>query len=209
MEEEGLMPPNVEVFDLADDVGSSSEGGVTPEMDSHVLFIKLKEVRVSSLPLLESFTGYFSHWDLLVCRPSTKTLFLKLSWPNSRLRYVSVAFFRLTQRLSHFYGTVLIWLFPLQMILLENAESQKRHYEKKCEDMAHRMRDNEKTLQGAQKDISNYQVRLLLMSPSWPGIGTTFVFLIGFAGAVPRPVHDPREWDSLWVQPTGKEVSQS
>lgn len=41
-EEDESAPPNVEVFDLPDDV--SSEGGITPDMDSHVLFIKLKEV---------------------------------------------------------------------------------------------------------------------------------------------------------------------
>lgn len=41
-EESVSVPPHAEVFDLSEDV--SSEGGITPDMDSHVLFIKLKEV---------------------------------------------------------------------------------------------------------------------------------------------------------------------
>ena len=45
------------------------------------------------------------------------------------------------------------------MILLENAESQKKHYEKKCEDMAGRLIDTEKSLNGAQKQLGNYQVQ--------------------------------------------------
>ena len=53
-----------------------------------------------------------------------------------------------------------ITAFVLQMILLDNAEAQKRHYEKKCEDMAQRLRDTERALQNAQKDISNYQVSI-------------------------------------------------
>ena len=46
----------------------------------------------------------------------------------------------------------------MQIILLENAESQKKHYEKKCEDMAQRLRDTERILNNAQKEIANYQV---------------------------------------------------
>ena len=46
----------------------------------------------------------------------------------------------------------------MQIILLENAESQKKHYEKKCEDMAQRLRDTERVLNNAQKEIANYQV---------------------------------------------------
>jgi hypothetical protein len=49
-------------------------------------------------------------------------------------------------------------ILMLQMILLENAESQKKHYERKCEDMATRLRDTEKSLQNAQKQITGYQV---------------------------------------------------
>ncbi len=44
------------------------------------------------------------------------------------------------------------------MIILENAESQKRMYEKKCEDMASRLREMEKNLNQAQREVSNYQV---------------------------------------------------
>ena len=61
------------------------------------------------------------------------------------------------------YPTVYLYsicVVYLQMILLENADSQKRHYEKKCEDMAQRLRECEKTLTNAQKEISGYQVRM-------------------------------------------------
>ena len=44
------------------------------------------------------------------------------------------------------------------MILLENTESQRKHLEKKCDDMAQRLRDTEKTMATAQKEISTYQV---------------------------------------------------
>lgn len=49
-----------------------------------------------------------------------------------------------------------------KMILLENADVQRRQYEKRCEDMAQRLRESERHLQAAQKDIANYQVRKLL-----------------------------------------------
>jgi hypothetical protein len=49
------------------------------------------------------------------------------------------------------------------MILLENSESQKKHYEKKCEDMAYRLRETEKSLQSAQKEVVNYQVHIQLI----------------------------------------------
>lgn len=45
-----------------------------------------------------------------------------------------------------------------QMILLDNSESQRRVYEKKCEDMAQRLRDSDRTLQSMQKEIGRYQV---------------------------------------------------
>ena len=48
------------------------------------------------------------------------------------------------------------------MILLENSEAQRRHYEHKCEDMAQRLRETERLLQAAQKEINSYQV-------SWSG----------------------------------------
>ena len=49
------------------------------------------------------------------------------------------------------------------MILLENSEAQRRHYEHKCEDMAQRLRETERLLQAAQKEINNYQVSYCLM----------------------------------------------
>ena len=44
------------------------------------------------------------------------------------------------------------------MILLENAESQKRHYEKKYEEMSQRLRETEKALSMLQKTVAEYQV---------------------------------------------------
>ena len=49
------------------------------------------------------------------------------------------------------------------MILLENAEMQKKHYEKKCEDMAYRLRETEKSLQALQKEVATYRVSLALI----------------------------------------------
>ena len=60
------------------------------------------------------------------------------------------------------------------MILLEKTEAQKRHYERKCEEMAARLRDSEKTLQQLQGDMQRYQVRdvdiSLLTRPPFPYI---------------------------------------
>ncbi|CAI9739468.1 neurabin-1 isoform X9 [Octopus vulgaris] len=44
-----------------------------------------------------------------------------------------------------------------KMILLENAEGQKRHYEKKCEEMAQRLLEKEKSLENSRKEINRYQ----------------------------------------------------
>ena len=44
------------------------------------------------------------------------------------------------------------------MILLENSDAQRKHYERKCEDMASRLRDTERTLQSMQADMKKYQV---------------------------------------------------
>ncbi len=55
------------------------------------------------------------------------------------------------------------------MILLENAEQQKKMLEKRCEDMAQRLRDSEKVLTNAQKEIANYQVLVSLNEGLYPG----------------------------------------
>ncbi|CAH1788604.1 unnamed protein product, partial [Owenia fusiformis] len=44
-----------------------------------------------------------------------------------------------------------------EMILLENSEAQKRHYEKRCEEMAKRLRETDEKLTQAQKEIAGYQ----------------------------------------------------
>jgi len=56
-----------------------------------------------------------------------------------------------------------------KMILLENSESHRKASEKKCEDMAHRLRVSEKTLQNLQRDIARYKVGIW---PYWPGMST-------------------------------------
>ena len=44
---------------------------------------------------------------------------------------------------------------------------QKRHYEKKCEDMAYRLRETEKSLQALQKEVASYRVNTThVLSPS-------------------------------------------
>ena len=44
---------------------------------------------------------------------------------------------------------------------------QKRHYEKKCEDMAYRLRETEKSLQALQKEVASYRVNnTQVLSPS-------------------------------------------
>ena len=45
-----------------------------------------------------------------------------------------------------------------RMILLESADNQKRHYERKCEDMAGRLREAERQLSNTQSDLQGYQV---------------------------------------------------
>ena len=42
--------------------------------------------------------------------------------------------------------------------MLEKSDSQAKHYEKKCDDMAARLRDTERMLQTMQSDMSKYQV---------------------------------------------------
>lgn len=44
-----------------------------------------------------------------------------------------------------------------KMILCENAESQRKVMEKKCEDMALRLRDSDRALQTMQKEVNRYQ----------------------------------------------------
>ena len=48
------------------------------------------------------------------------------------------------------------------MIMLEKSDSQVKHYERKCEDMAARLRDTERMLQAMQSDMKKYQVRTLV-----------------------------------------------
>ncbi|XP_061183590.1 neurabin-1-like isoform X4 [Saccostrea echinata] len=44
-----------------------------------------------------------------------------------------------------------------KIIMLESAENQKKETEKKCEQMAHRLRDMEKKLESNRKEINHYQ----------------------------------------------------
>jgi len=44
------------------------------------------------------------------------------------------------------------------MILLQNAESQRRIYEHKCDDMAQRLRDSDHALGLMHKELARYQV---------------------------------------------------
>lgn len=45
-----------------------------------------------------------------------------------------------------------------RVILLESAENQKKETDKKCEQMAHRLREMEKKLESNRKEINHYQV---------------------------------------------------
>ena len=45
-----------------------------------------------------------------------------------------------------------------KVIVLENSEGQKKQYEKKNEEMAARLREVEKLLGNARKEINHYQV---------------------------------------------------
>lgn len=45
-----------------------------------------------------------------------------------------------------------------KLIVLENTEGQKKQYEKKNEEMAARLREVEKALSNARKEINHYQV---------------------------------------------------
>ena len=53
----------------------------------------------------------------------------------------------------------------LQMLLLEKSEAQKRHYERKCDEMAARLRETERTLASLQQDMAKYQVGALRCHP--------------------------------------------
>ena len=44
------------------------------------------------------------------------------------------------------------------MILLENVETQKKHLEKRCEDMAGRLREKERVIAQMQHEIKGYKV---------------------------------------------------
>lgn len=44
------------------------------------------------------------------------------------------------------------------MILLQNAESQRRMYEHKCDDMAQRLRESDHALGTLHKELDRYQV---------------------------------------------------
>ena len=46
-----------------------------------------------------------------------------------------------------------------KLVVLENNEAQKKQYEKKNEEMASRLREMEKSLTNARKEINHYQVR--------------------------------------------------
>lgn len=46
-----------------------------------------------------------------------------------------------------------------RVILLESAENQKKETDKKCEQMAHRLREMEKKLESNRKEINHYQVK--------------------------------------------------
>lgn len=54
---------------------------------------------------------------------------------------------------------MMMMMMIMQMILCENAESQRKVMEKKCEDMALRLRDSDRALQTMQKEVNRYQVR--------------------------------------------------
>lgn len=45
-----------------------------------------------------------------------------------------------------------------KLIVLENSDSQKKQYEKKNEEMASRLREVEKALGNARREINHYQV---------------------------------------------------
>uniref|UniRef100_K1R040 Neurabin-1 n=1 Tax=Magallana gigas TaxID=29159 RepID=K1R040_MAGGI len=92
--------PPMEVFDLQE---SSSES-ISPDMESHALFIKLKEAQY------------------------------KNAVHEAELAKVKA-----------------------RVILLESAENQKKETDKKCEQMAHRLREMEKKLESNRKEINHYQ----------------------------------------------------
>lgn len=48
-----------------------------------------------------------------------------------------------------------------RVIMLESAENQRKETDKKCEQMAHRLRETEKKLESNRKEINHYQVRSL------------------------------------------------
>jgi len=52
---------------------------------------------------------------------------------------------------------------------------QKKHYEKKCEDMAYRLRETEKSLQALQKEVATYRVSLTLIVSNHQSMTSQFV----------------------------------
>nr|XP_022327841.1 uncharacterized protein LOC111127107 isoform X5 [Crassostrea virginica] len=92
--------PSMEVFDLQE---SSSES-ISPDMEAHALFIKLKEAQY------------------------------KNSVNEAELAKVKA-----------------------RVIMLESAENQRKETDKKCEQMAHRLRETEKKLESNRKEINHYQ----------------------------------------------------
>lgn len=50
-----------------------------------------------------------------------------------------------------------------RIIMLESAENQTRETEKKCEQMAHRLREMEKKLESNRKEINHYQVKHVIL----------------------------------------------
>jgi len=64
-----------------------------------------------------------------------------------------------------------ICIFSLQLIQLESVQNEKKVYQKKSEDMAHRLREVEKKLMANRKEINQYQVRNVRYPPLWLGKG--------------------------------------
>lgn len=54
-----------------------------------------------------------------------------------------------------------ICIFSLQLIQLESVQNEKKEYQKKSEDMAHRLREVEKKMMANRKEINQYKVRNL------------------------------------------------
>ena len=52
----------------------------------------------------------------------------------------------------------MVFFLFFQMILLENVETQKKHLEKRCEDMAGRLREKERVIAQMQHEIKGYKV---------------------------------------------------